>query len=312
VTGKWIFRHKLHPDGSLARYKARWVLRGFTQKEGVDYGETFSPVVKPAMIRTVLSLAVTSNWPIRQLDVKNAFLHGRLEEVVYSQQPAGFVDTGSPHHVCQLQRSLYGLKQAPRAWFQRFTSHLLHLGFTASRCDSSLFIMHRGGATAYLLLYVDDIILTASTTALLRSIIQSLHGEFSMTDIGDLHHFLGINVHRSDAALFLSQQQYALELLERANMIGCKPIGTPVDSKAKLSAADGILLPNPSEYRSLAGALQYLMLTRPDIAYAVQHACQFMHAPRDVHLQLIKRILCYVRGTTQLGLHIHRHSPTFA
>jgi hypothetical protein len=159
---------------------------------------------------------------------------------------------------------------------------------------------------------VDDIILTASTTALLRSIIQSLHGEFSMTDIGDLHHFLGINVHRSDAALFLSQQQYALELLERANMIGCKPIGTPVDSKAKLSAADGILLLNPSEYRSLAGALQYLMLTRPDIAYAVQHACQFMHAPRDVHLQLIKRILCYVRGTTQLGLHIHRHSPTFA
>jgi hypothetical protein len=156
---------------------------------------------------------------------------------------------------------------------------------------------------------VDDIILTASSKPLLRSIIDSLHQAFSMTDLGDLHHFLGVNVHRSDAGLFLSQQQYALELLERANMISYKPISTPMDSKAKLSATDGTLLSNPSDYWSLAGGVQYLTVTRPDIAYVVQHACLFMHAPRDVHLQLVKRILRYVRGTTHLGLRIHRHSP---
>lgn len=131
------------------------------------------------------------------MDVKNAFLHGQLDELVFSQQPAGFVDAARPQHVCQLQRSLYGLKQAPRAWFTRFTDHLRLLGFTASRCDSSLFILRRGTDVAYLLLYVDDIILTSSSSSLRHSIIQSLHKEFAMTDLGDLHHFLGINVRRA-------------------------------------------------------------------------------------------------------------------
>ena len=167
VTGKWIYRHKFHPDGSLARYKARWVLRGFTQQTGIDYGETFSPVVKPAMIRTVLSIAAGRSWAIHQLDIKNAFMHRHLAKTVYMQQPSGFVDTANPTCVCRLNRSLYGLKQAPRAWFSRFTTYLLQLGFVASRSDSSLFILHRGTQLAYLLLYVDHIILTASATSLL-------------------------------------------------------------------------------------------------------------------------------------------------
>jgi len=127
VTGKWIFRHKLHTDGSLDRYKARWVLRGFTQRPGIDYDETFSPVVKPATIRVVLSMALSQDWPIHQLDVKNAFLHGTLTETVYCIQPAGFVDSSRPEFVCRLNKSLYGLKQAPRAWHNRFASHILFL-----------------------------------------------------------------------------------------------------------------------------------------------------------------------------------------
>jgi len=115
VTGKWIFKHKFNADGSLEHYKARWVLRGFTQRPRVDYDETFSPVVKPATVRTVITLAHSKDWPIHQLDVKNAFLHGTLSETVYCSQPTGFADSALPEHVCRLNKSLYGLKQAPRA-----------------------------------------------------------------------------------------------------------------------------------------------------------------------------------------------------
>ena len=304
VTGKWIFRHKFHSDGTLARHKARWVVRGFTQRHGIDYDETFSPVVKPATIRVVLSIAASRQWPIHQLDVKNAFLHGHLHETVYCQQPPGFVDPARPDAVCLLQRSLYGLKQAPRAWHQRFATYVRQLGFVASATDTSLFVYTEGGASAYLLLYVDDIVLTASSDALLRRIIDRLHSEFAMTDLGELHHFLGISVTRSSDGLFLSQRQYAVDLLQKAGMAECHSTSTPVDSRAKLSATEGAPVADPSAYRSLAGSLQYLTLTRPDLAYAVQQVCLFMHDPREAHLALIKRILRYVKGTLSAGLHI--------
>jgi hypothetical protein len=124
VTGKWIFKLKLRADGSLERYKARYVLWGFTQRPGVDFDETFSPVVKPATIRTVLTLALARDWPVHQLDVTNAFLHGTLTETVYCTQPVGFVDPTQPDMVCKLNKSLYGLKQAPRAWYSCFATFL--------------------------------------------------------------------------------------------------------------------------------------------------------------------------------------------
>jgi hypothetical protein len=310
VTGKWIFKHKFHADGSLDRYKARWVLRGFTQRPGVDYDETFSPVVKPATVRTVLTLAHSRDWPIHQLDVKNAFLHGVLSETVYCSQPTGFTDSTLPNHVCKLNKSLYGLKQAPRAWYSRFAAYLVTLGFSEARSDTSLFIYRRGADTVYLLLYVDDIILTASSQQLLSRVIDALKKEFAMKDLGPLHHFLGMSVQRRGDALFLSQQQYALDILARHGMTDCKPCSTPVDTCAKASADGGPAVADPTNYRSLAGALQYLTFTRPDIAYAVQQICLHMHDPRESHLAAAKRILRYLRGTLDYGLVIPRSSPT--
>ncbi|XP_021308772.1 uncharacterized protein LOC8063854 isoform X1 [Sorghum bicolor] len=310
VTGKWIWTHKRRADGTLERYKARWVLRGFTQRPGVDYDETFSPVVKPATVRTVLSLALTRGWPVHQLDVKNAFLHGVLTETVYCSQPAGFVDSACPDMVCRLNKSLYGLKQAPRAWNHRFAAFLQTLGFVEAKSDTSLFIYHYGTETAYLLLYVDDIVLTASTESLLRRIIASLQQEFAMKDLGALHHFLGVTVQPHPAGLLLHQRQYTLDILERAGMTDCKPCSTPVDTQGKISEAEGIPVTDPTAYRSLAGALQYLTFTRPDITYAVQQICLHMHDPREPHLTALKRILRYLRGTVDFGLLLHRRSPS--
>ncbi|GKE91152.1 ribonuclease H-like domain-containing protein [Tanacetum coccineum] len=223
VRSMWLFKHKFHADGTLSRYKARLVANGSSQQLGVDFDETFSPVVKPATIRMVLSLAVSRRWPIHQLDVKNAFHNGDLSET----------------------RSLYGLKQAPRAWFQRFAGYATRAGFSPSRCDSSLFIYTQGSQVAYLLIYVDDIILIASSSVLLQQIIDSLHKEFDMTDLGALNYFFGISAVRHSTGLFLSQKKYALQLLKRAHMVNCNPSRTPIDTDSKLGP-DGVPVQDPT------------------------------------------------------------------
>ncbi|GJT12387.1 ribonuclease H-like domain-containing protein [Tanacetum coccineum] len=309
VRSMWLFKHKFHADGTLSRYKARLVANGSNQQHGVDFDETFSPVVKPATIRTVLSLVVSRQWPIHQLDVKNAFLNGDLSETVYMHQPPGFVDSRYPNHVCLLQRSLYGLKQAPRAWFQRFAGYATRAGFSPSRCDSSLFIYTQGSQVAYLLIYVDDIILTASSPVLLQQIVDSLHKEFDMTDLGALNYFLGISAVRHPTGLFLSQKKYARQLLERAHMVNCNPSRTPIDTDSKLGP-DGVPVQDPTLYRSLAGGLQYLTFTRLDLSYAVQHVCLYMHDLREPHFAALKRIMRYVQGTLELGLQLYASATT--
>jgi hypothetical protein len=176
--------------------------------------------------------------------------------------------------------------------------------------DTSLFIFRRGSDTVYLLLYVDDIILTASSMELLRRTISALQRELAMKDLGPLHHFLDITVERRPDRLFLHQCTYMLDILKRAVMADCKPCTTPVDRQAKLADDSGPPVADASQFRSIAGALQYLTFTRPDIAYAVQQICLHMHDPREPHLMAMKRILCYLRGTPNFGLLLRRSSSS--
>jgi hypothetical protein len=162
IDCKWVYNIKRKVDGSLDGYKARLVAKGFKQQYGIDYEETFSPVVKSATIRVILSLVVSRGWMIRQLDVQNAFLHGYLEEEIYMHQPPGYEDKNQPHYVCRLDKALYGLKQALRAWYARLSAKLLQLGFKVSKADNSLFYLRNSDVTIFILVYVDDIIITSS------------------------------------------------------------------------------------------------------------------------------------------------------
>lgn len=194
VGCKWVFKVKRRADGSIDRYKARLVAKGFHQQQGLDYDETFSPVIKPTFVRIILNLTVSFDWSLLQLDVKNAFLHGVLNDNVFMNQLPGFVDPNHPYHVCRLNKAIYGLKQAPRAWFQRFSNFIIQYGFAQSKADHSLFVFRQNSQIMVLLLYVDDIILAGNTPDLLSSFVATLGKEFDIKDLGALNYFLGLEV----------------------------------------------------------------------------------------------------------------------
>ena len=269
VGCKWVYKLKLHSDGTIARYKARLVAKGFHQQIGVDYSETFSLVVKLATVRLVLSIAVSCNWPLRQLDVSNAFFHGFLKEEVYIEQPPCYVDQQFPHHIFKLHKSLYGLKQAPKAWFDRFTSQLLHLGFEASMADSSLFVFDSHQTIIYLFVYIDDIIITDNSSSQVSHLVTALSKAFELKDLGALSYFLGIQIVPSKFGLTLCQSKYASDVLHRFKMENSKPTKTLCCPNVHLTPFEGSVLPDPTEYRSMVGALQYLTFTHPNLAFSV-------------------------------------------
>jgi histone deacetylase 1/2 len=277
VGCKWVYKIKRKADGSVDRYKARLVAKGFKQKYGIDYEETFSPVVKAATIRLILSIAVSRGWSLRQLDVQNAFLHGLLDEEVYMLQPPVYIDKRHPTYVCKLDKALYGLKQAPRAWHARLCQKLEALGFVASKSDTSLFYYHQRRISMFVLVYVDDIIVASSSQQATDALLADLQAEFALKDLGDLHYFLGIEVKKVPDGLHLSQERYAADVLSRSGMDKSKSVDTPLSPLEKLSLLDGDPLceADATKYRSVVGALQYLTLTRPDICFAVNKVCIF-------------------------------------
>jgi hypothetical protein len=234
VGCKWVFTVKYNSDGSIERYKARLVAKGFTQTYGIDYLETFAPIAKLNTIKILLSLAANMDWPLHQLDVKNAFLNGYLEEEVYMDIPPGFENKfGS--NVCKLNKSLYGLKKSPRAWFEKFTQSMKKQGYIQGHVDHTLFTkFSHNGKVVVLIVYVDDIVLTGDDTVEMARVKEKLAVDFEIKDLGFMRYFLGMEVARSKNGIVVSQQKYIIDLLKETGMSGCRPADTPMDPNAKL------------------------------------------------------------------------------
>lgn len=323
ISCKWIYKLKDGISGvENARYKARYVVRGFDQREGIDFNEVFSPVVRHTSIRVLLALVALYDLELEQLDVKTAFLHGELEEEIYIQQPEGFVVQGKEDHVCCLKKSLYGLKQSPRQWYKRFDSFMLKSGYSRSLHDNCVYFQKfPDGSFIYLLLYVDDMLVAAPNILLINKLKAQLSSEFDMKDLGAAKSILGMEIRRDRQAsvLRLSQGKYIKKVIDRFNMQSSKPVSTPMAAHFKLSV---VQCPQTEEdkrqmtsipYSSAIGSLMYAMVcTRPDLAHAVSLVSRFMHCPGKEHWNAVKWILRYLKNTVDVGLvfdkKLHPHS----
>ncbi|WJZ91571.1 hypothetical protein VitviT2T_010631 [Vitis vinifera] len=299
---KWVYKIKYNSDGTVERYKARLVAKGFTQREGIDYKETFSPVAKLTTVRCLLAIAAVRHWSLHQMDV-HAFLHGDLLEEVYMQLPPGFCRQGETPMVCRFNKSLYGLKQASRSWFQKFSATIQQDGFYQSRADYSLFTKISGNSFTVVLIYVDDMIIAGNDENVIATLKESLHTKFRIKDLGQLRYFLGIEVARSTDGISISQRKYTLDILDEAGLLGAKPLLTPMEENNKLLPTVGDLLKNPSIYRRLVGQLIYLTITRPEISYSIHILSQFMQEPRKPHLHAVHHLLRYLKGALGQGLY---------
>jgi transposase InsO family protein len=306
---KWVLRTKRNPDGSIDRYKARLVVKGFKQRKGIDYDQTFSPVARLATVRALLSVSAQENMYLVQFDVATAFLNGKLEEEIYMQQPEGFHDGTSK--VWKLNRSLYGLKQAPRCWNSCFEAILLEMGFKQCEADCCLYTKEIDDNKLLITLYVDDGLVAATTEELANSFLNDLRKKLQITT-KPASYYLGLEiVRKEDGSIFINQEAYAKKVLERFAMAECNPVTTPIEKETFYSGKVQTEKMEKFPYREAVGALAYLMVgTRPDIAYAVGVASRKLESPSNEDWLRVKRILRYVKGTSSFGIQYKAHQPS--
>jgi Reverse transcriptase (RNA-dependent DNA polymerase)/Integrase core domain/gag-polypeptide of LTR copia-type/GAG-pre-integrase domain len=309
VGCRWIYKIKFNSDGTIERYKARLVAKGYTQTYGLDYKETFAPVAKMNTVRVLMSVAVINNWLLFQMDVKNAFLQGDLEEEVYMKIPPGLHVKNDNHMVCRLKKAIYGLKQSPRAWYGRLSNALTKFGYKRSAADSSLFTAVTERGIVVILIYVDDLVITGSDQIGINALKEHLRLEFDIKDLGKLRYFLGIEIARSHKDLFMCQRKYTLDLLRETGKLSAKPSTTPMDYNNKV-VTDEKVLDDISQFQRLVGKLIYLTITRPDISYAVSFVSQFMQRPTKGHMELIDQILRYLKATPGRGVLMRNQGHT--
>ncbi|CAL2241744.1 unnamed protein product [Prunus armeniaca] len=247
---KWVFNIKYNSDGSIERYKARLVAKGFTQREGIDYTETFAHVAKFITVRCLLTIAYVRNGPLHQMDVHNAFLHGNLHEEVYMLPPPRYRRQGE-HTVCRLHKSLYGLKQASRSWFRKFSSAIQNIGFFQSKAYYSMFTQTHGKSFTVILLYVDDMIITGNDDDAIRDLKHFLSTCFQIKDLGPLKYFIGVEIARSKYSISFCQRKYTLDILEDAGLLGAEPEKIPIEANVALMPTGSDPFKDPTSRRLL-------------------------------------------------------------
>lgn len=310
IGSKWVFKIKRHTDGSIERYKARLVVQGFKQIEGIDFKETFAPVVRYETVRILLAVAAHNNLDVHQMDVTTAFLNGDLKETIYMKQPKGYETTGQEDKVCLLKKSLYGLKQAPLCWNEKMGNQLRILGFSRNESDYGLYSKGSGNDQILLALYVDDILIATKSKKAMDELKQSLMSSFKMKDLGHVEQFLGMRVKQTPYNISIDLSKYIKEMLQTFGMSTSNPTHTPLPSGVNLSEfkatdddADATL------YRSIVGKLTYAAnCARPDLATAVSFLSRYMQSPKAKHMEAAKHTLRYLRGTINLGIEYTRQA----
>lgn len=312
ITCKWLLRCKYNSDGSISRYKACLVARGFSQIPGIDYTETFSPVVKITSLRILIALAAQFCLHLHQMDVQTAFLHGSLcDHELYMEQPPHYISPGQEHLVCKLVKSLYGLKQSSRVWYQRFNSFLQTLGYTRMVSDLSVYFRQSQGHILIIGLYVDDLLLASSSLTFLQTCKSELALEFSMTDHGPTHFCLGIHIqHNAQTAdITISQTKYIEDMLHRFQMTDVSPVTIPMPTGSHLTSDDAPHTMDDHNFmakfpnRQAADSIRWLVTcSRPDISYTANQISQQLQHLGYSHWLAVKRLFGYLHATCHLGI----------
>ena len=312
---KWIFKTKRDTNGNVERYKARLVAKGFTQKEGIDFKETFSPVSTKDSFRTIMALVTHFNLELHQMDVKTAFLNGDIDETIYMVQPENFISGDPKNMVCKLKKSIYGLKQASRQWYHKFHQVVISFGFEVNAVDDCVYQKFSGSKFMFLVLYVDDILLATNDIGMLHKTKKFLSKNFEMKDLGDASFVLGIQIHRdrTQGILGLSQRNYIEKVLKRFGMQDCKPGNNPIARGDKFSLNQcpkthlEITEMQKIPYASAVGSLMYAQVcTRPDIAYIVGMLGRYLSNPGMDHWKAAKRVMRYLKRTKDYMLTYRR------
>ncbi|KAI3718757.1 hypothetical protein L6452_19640 [Arctium lappa] len=302
IGTKWIFKNKKDKDGIVVRNKARLVAKGYRQEEGIDYDETFAPVARLEAIRMFLAFAAYRNFTVYQMDVKTAFLNGKLKEEVYVSQPEGFFDKDRPYYVYFLDKTLYGLKQAPRAWYDELSAFLVKSGFTKGSIDTTLFIYRTNLDICLVQIYVDDIIFGATNKSLCTWFSDFMTSRFQMSMMGEINFFLGLQVKQLPDGIFIKLSKYIFDILKKFKMDKSTSIGMLMAHGAKLGLDPDGKVVDQKKYRGMIGSLMYLTASRPDIMFSTCLCARFQAKPKESHLLAVKRIFRYIKGTPYLGL----------
>lgn len=311
IGSRWVFAVKHNKDGTVDKFKARLVARGFSQRFGIDYNQTFSPTVRPESLRLLFALAVQEGWIVHQVDVSTAYLNGDLEEEIYMEQPDGFVNEDKPDYVCYLNKSIYGLKQSGRQWNLKLHSILTSIGLRRCEAEHCLYTGQLNNREVLLAVYVDDLLIAASEEVTINKIKELLAREVEISDKGPARYILGIEISRMSIDQICLSQSYAItKLLEAQQMSDCKPISTAMEANVDLETCNGDCEKvEGSRYRSLIGSLLHISLnTRPDITFAVNRLAQFNQQPHIEHWKAARRILRYLKGTSETNLEFNRTS----